>query len=104
MNILTGIFVDRALQSGQEEKRRFMLQGVRSVFLETNLEQHGTITWPEFQAQLQNPHMQQLFKALDVDEEDASELFHILDTQQRGSIDAEEFVNGCLRLDGPAKA
>ena len=26
------------------------------------------ITWPDFQAQLRNPHMQQLFAALDVDE------------------------------------
>jgi len=36
--------------------------------------------------------------------EDASELFHLLDTHQRGSIEAEEFVNGCLRLDGATKA
>lgn len=104
MNILTGIFVDRALQSGQEEKRRFLLHEVQAVFMEGDREDPNRITWLEFQAQLQNPHMQQLFAALDVDEEDASELFHVLDTHQNGVIDAEEFVNGCLRLDGPAKA
>ena len=32
-NILTGIFVDSALQNGQEEKRRFLLQEVGQVFL-----------------------------------------------------------------------
>jgi len=101
MNILTGIFVDRALESGKEEKRRFLLQEVRAVFLEGDSEK---MTWPEFQAQLENPHMQMLFDALDVDEEDAEELFHVLDAQQTGSIEAEEFVNGCLRLDGPTKA
>lgn len=101
MNILTGIFVDKALQSGQEEKRHFLLQEVRSVFGETEKEK---LSWEDFQAQLQNPHMQQLFEALDVDEDDAQELFHVLDTHHDGQIHVEDFVNGCLRLDGAAKA
>ena len=35
-NILTGIFVDTALQNGQEEKRRYLLQEVGLLFLEAN--------------------------------------------------------------------
>ncbi len=35
-NILTGIFVDSALQNGQEEKRRFLLQEVGELFLEAD--------------------------------------------------------------------
>ena len=35
-NILTGIFVDSALQNGQEEKRRFLLQEVGQLFLEAD--------------------------------------------------------------------
>jgi len=101
LNILTGIFVDSALQNGQEEKRRFLLQEVGELFLEADKEQ---MTWLDFQAQLENPHLQQLFAALDVDEEDAYELFHMLDASHEGHIQADEFLNGCLRLDGPAKA
>ncbi|CAK8993854.1 unnamed protein product [Durusdinium trenchii] len=101
LNILTGIFVDSALQNGQEEKRRFLLQEVGQLFLEADKEQ---MTWVDFQAQLENPHLQQLFAALDVTEEDASMLFHMLDASHEGHIQADEFLNGCLRLDGPAKA
>mmetsp|Transcript_13743 Transcript_13743/g.21910 ORF Transcript_13743/g.21910 Transcript_13743/m.21910 type:complete len:304 (+) Transcript_13743:1-912(+) len=101
MNILTGIFVDKSMQSGQEEKRRMLLQEIQAVFDDGH---SSEITWLDFQAQLQNPHLQQLFAALDVDEEDAHELFHVLDTTQRGAIEVEDFVNGCLRLDGAAKA
>lgn len=101
LNILTGIFVDSALQNGQEEKRRFLLQEVGQLFLEADKEQ---MTWVDFQAQLENPHLQQLFHALDVDEEDAFMLFHMLDASHEGHIQADEFLNGCLRLDGPAKA
>ena len=123
-NILTGIFVDSALQNGQEEKRRFLLQEVGELFLEadkvtteqtfrkfrkfrvpssvgpspgslliesnrdmydfsfsiTSLKSLSLVqsckvtwlqeqmTWLDFQAQLENPHLQQLFAALDVDE------------------------------------
>ncbi|CAE7040778.1 Cacna1h [Symbiodinium natans] len=101
LNILTGIFVDSALENAQEEKRRYLLQEVGLLFREAEKEQ---ITWPDFQAQLRNPHMQQLFAALDVDEEDASELFHMLDASHDGFIQSDDFLNGCLRLDGPAKA
>ncbi|CAJ1406578.1 unnamed protein product, partial [Effrenium voratum] len=101
LNILTGIFVDSALQNGQDEKRRFLLREVGLLFRETHKDQ---ISWPDFQAQLENPHMQQLFAALDVDEVDAHELFHMLDSSHEGKIQADEFLNGCLRLDGPAKA
>ena len=31
-------------------------------------------------------------------------LFHMLDASHEGHIQADEFLNGCLRLDGPAKA
>ncbi|CAE8584841.1 unnamed protein product, partial [Polarella glacialis] len=101
MNILTGIFVDKSMQSGQEEKRRMLLQEIQAVF---DNRHSSEITWLDFQAQLQNPHLQQLFAALDVDEKDAHDLFHVLDTSQRGAIEVEDFVNGCLRLDGAAKA
>lgn len=101
LNILTGIFVDSALDNAQEEKRRYLLQEVGLLFREAEKEQ---ITWPDFQAQLRNPHMQQLFAALDVDEEDAAELFHMLDASHDGFIQSDDFLNGCLRLDGPAKA
>ena len=37
-------------------------------------------------------------------EADAAELFHMLDASHEGHIQADEFLNGCLRLDGPAKA
>ena len=35
---------------------------------DTHMSAQEQITWPDFQAQLRNPHMQQLFAALDVDE------------------------------------
>merc|ERR1712228_849165 len=53
---------------------------------------------------LEVPQMQEFFKAIDVDQSEAKGLFHLLDLDNSGSVSAEEFINGCLRLRGPAKS
>jgi len=105
MNMLTGIFVDKALQSGQANKRRFLLEQVRKIFTDSDhVRETGTITWTDFQAHLQDPHLQSVLQAIDVSEDDAHELFHLLDAHHEGAVEVKEFVNGCLSLDGAAKA
>merc|ERR1712048_972640 len=44
------------------------------------------------------------FILLDVDPSDAYALFKLLDDDGSGTIDADEFVDGCLRLQGQAKS
>lgn len=41
---------------------------------------------------------------MNVNPEEAASLFHLLDSDQSGSIDYDEFVGGCMRLRGAAKA
>jgi len=109
MNMLTGIFVDKALQSGQAERRRFLLKQVWSIFSGSDaasdrVEETGKVTWADFSAHLQDPSMQSILQAIDVDQDDAHELFHLLDIHHDGAIEVGEFVHGCLHLEGPAKA
>merc|ERR1712228_910827 len=64
----------------------------------------GEISFDEFVARLQTPMMDVYFKNLDIDKSDAQDLFHLIDINNSGAVDWEEFINGCLRLRGPAKA
>eukprot|EP00971_Amphidinium_carterae_P048680 959613-Amphidinium_carterae.1 len=48
--------------------------------------------------------MEQCFKAMDIDPSEARGIFTLLDTEDRGEIDCQEFVAGCLRLRGQARA
>merc|ERR1712129_247437 len=50
------------------------------------------------------PAMHLYFETIDLDLREAEDLFHLIDIDNSGSIDPEEFVNGCIRLQGPAKA
>merc|ERR1719440_2078032 len=47
--------------------------------------------------------MHQFFRAIDVDINNARDLFELLDCDGSGSIDREEFMDGCLKIWTPAK-
>merc|ERR1712176_1300937 len=77
---------------------------MRILFLRTDADHSGMVSWDEFWNKLRDPDMLRCFKLLDIDPSEAGGLFTLLDTDCSGEIDAEEFVMGCLRLQGTAKA
>lgn len=104
MNVITGVFVESAMRTAEEDKRRLLINQMRQLFEGADVDHSGTISWDEFQTQMENPQMQTYLKAIDLHQEEARELFHLLDIDGSGEIDAVDFVNGCLRLHGSAKA
>jgi len=101
MNIITGVFVDLGLRSAREDKDFFMINNVRELFEDTG---SLTLTRKEFENQMGKYQMQEYFKAIDVHPSEAKRVFRLLDMDDSGQIDATEFLDGCLRLRGPAKA
>jgi len=104
MNIVTGVFVESAMQRGREDKDMFMINHLRELFRVLDLNRSGIISWNELEEHLDNPKLRTFFKDIDVDISEAKGLFDLLDRDGSGSIDADEFLSGCLRLRGPAKA
>lgn len=104
LNLVTGIFVDSAQTNVREDRDLDLVNRVRELFLTTDDDHSGCITWQEFQTQLRNPQMEEYFKVIDLDMSEAQNLFNLLDIRGVGSITAEEFVNGALRLRGAARA
>merc|ERR1712113_181079 len=64
----------------------------------------GSVSRDEFEAQMSNPKMLDFLKAVDLDEEAAMGLFDVLKDDDNGKLEAKEFVSGCARINGPAKA
>jgi len=62
------------------------------------------MTWPVFKSKLATEEMKLAFKAINVDVSDAKGLFTLLDLDGSQEVNAHEFLAGCLRLRGPAKA
>ena len=41
---------------------------------------------------------------VDIPDYEATDLFHLMDVNRNGSVSIEEFIEGCLRVKGEAKA
>jgi hypothetical protein len=104
MNVITGVFVESALASDAEEKDAHMVSQLLSFLSKENLTEPGKLTIDEFLDRLTDPAMNLYFKSVDLDPSEALGLFRLMDTDENGHVEAEEFVLGCLRLRGKAKA
>lgn len=105
LNVVTGVFVQSVLLSAKTEKDVFMVNNVRDLFQE-EVEGgiRGIMGRDVFLSKLDTPQMRAFFRAIDVDETEAEGLFRLMDLDDNGGVDAEEFLSGCMRLRGPARA
>eukprot|EP00927_Polykrikos_kofoidii_P084329 TRINITY_DN8850_c0_g2_i1.p1 TRINITY_DN8850_c0_g2~~TRINITY_DN8850_c0_g2_i1.p1 ORF type:complete len:768 (+),score=103.33 TRINITY_DN8850_c0_g2_i1:77-2305(+) len=104
LNVVTGTFVDTALERAASSKEIRTVNSAKELFDKLDLDKRGSISVVEFQSQLDTPLMSEYLREIDVDPSEASFLFEILDINDSGHIDCDEFLSGCVRLKGPAKA
>merc|ERR1712050_584861 len=114
INVLTGTFVNLALEAAQhdrkaaiqaqlEERQGFVVQ-IKELFQAADSDDTGMISRGEFEKMLENEQLKAYFKHLEVDLAEASGLFDVLDHDNSGDISVDEFVDGFLRLSGEATA
>merc|ERR1740117_2552521 len=101
MNVMTGVFVEAALNIAKADEDAYMVTHMKNLLAVTDKDENGSISWEEFEEQLDNPAMMEYFKCIDVDICEARSLFDILDPEATDAIDSDRFISGCLRLKGP---
>jgi len=114
LNVVTGIFVDSALSSAmhdrntviQEEmlKEGTYVAELKKIFQEADTDGSGVMTQEEMTAYLADKRVKVYMNVLGINTSEATGLFHLLDIDNRGQIDVNEFIMGCLRLKGEAKS
>jgi len=114
LNIVTGVFVDGAIQrSSQErdlrlekekEQKKMYVSMLMDLLEEIDAEGTGVITREELEEAFKSEQVRYYFSVLDIDVVDSNYLFDMLDLDRSGEVDMEEFVSGCLRLKGNAKS
>ncbi|CAK0789122.1 unnamed protein product, partial [Prorocentrum cordatum] len=114
MNIITGVFVDNAVQTAGTQ-REFLVQKemevkeqwrseMRSIFLEMDADRSGTVSREEVSDFCNHERVQHYLTALGLDVHDTERLFELLDVNHDGELDVDEFLDGCLRLKGVARS
>lgn len=114
LNVLTGIFVERAselsgldrdliVQSHLKRDRTF-LQQMSNIFEEADVDHSGSITWSEFKEYLKNQEIRAYLSAQQLDACDARQLFDLLDSEGKSEVRMPDFIMGLSRLRGMAKS
>lgn len=114
MNVVVGVFCQSAIQTAaldhetqvrekMREKNGFINQ-INALFHDIDESGDGDITYHELEAHLDDVRVCAYFESLGLDPSDAWDLFKLIDADSSATINCEEFVIGCLRLRGPAKA
>jgi Ca2+-binding EF-hand superfamily protein len=104
MNVITGVFLDTATERAKKERELYLVRSAKRVFEQADHTSDGTITWEDFKPALEHSDVQAFFHTIDLEVSEAQSLFELLDTSSDGFISSDEFLKGCLRLRGPAKA
>eukprot|EP00931_Biecheleriopsis_adriatica_P018615 TRINITY_DN12988_c0_g2_i4.p1 TRINITY_DN12988_c0_g2~~TRINITY_DN12988_c0_g2_i4.p1 ORF type:complete len:525 (+),score=92.96 TRINITY_DN12988_c0_g2_i4:98-1576(+) len=114
MNVVTGVFCQSAIEGANADKdvsvmlqlanKQNYVNAIKTIFQVLDHDDSLEITMDEFQESLNDPRMQAYMESLEIHALDAWTLFKIIDTDNSGAINVEEFVNGCLQLRGSAKA
>jgi len=101
MNVIAGVFVDQAIRTAQQDKDHYMTSHMGDLFFNSGC---NVVTWEEFKTKINAPDMQDYFRSINLNPAEARGLFDLLDVDGNGEVDVHEFVEGCLRLRGGAKA
>ncbi|CAJ1342904.1 unnamed protein product [Effrenium voratum] len=119
LNVVTGVFCQSAIESAQNdhlavvqsilENKEAHLTKIKALFSKFGVDDEGDeetahITFPMFEEKIGTPEVRDYFESLRLDVSDAWTFFKMLDLDGGGAIALDEFLMGCLRLRGQARA
>eukprot|EP00434_Breviolum_minutum_P036483 symbB.v1.2.032326.t1/scaffold3869.1/size49035/1 len=80
------------------------VEKIKFLFSEIDAEDRGVITYKMFEEKVGDQAVKAYFESMDLDVWDAWSFFKLLDLDAGGAVEIEEFLMGCLRLRGSARA
>mmetsp|Transcript_43521 Transcript_43521/g.100171 ORF Transcript_43521/g.100171 Transcript_43521/m.100171 type:complete len:731 (-) Transcript_43521:143-2335(-) len=108
LNVVTGMFVDAAMKISEQDDDAVLeeagdQQEVKDLedYFRLRQDANGTIDEEVFRECLQSHEMRAFMNRLDLRDTDVKQVFHRF--IQMGRVDAQEFVEGCLRVRGDSK-
>lgn len=112
LNVVTGVFVNQAIESAsadkeiatlkQTQKRMSQVTQLTDIFQE--FKGDGVLNINDLEDALESDRLSAFMESLGISTDDVWTLFMLIDDDDSGFVDLEEFVSGCMQLRGPAKS
>jgi len=104
LNVLTGVFVNSATSAASSEKEKKVLSTLKNIFDVIDNDKSGCLNLDEFEKLLDHKEIGVCLQSLSIPPSQANHLFQLIDADGSGSIQIQEFLTGCDRLQGNLKA
>ena len=85
------------------EQKQDYVDRLQKVYQLLDKNHSGEISYDQFCARMDSPHMQAFAASLQIDVADASKFFLDISDRGRRNVDMETFVVGCIKLKGAVK-
>ncbi|CAE7676252.1 Scn11a [Symbiodinium sp. CCMP2592] len=114
LNVVTGVFVNTAIERASYDRdiaslkalqrRTEQMKELQEAFEDIDEGQTNEVRMQDIERATSLDRLGACMQALDISAEDVKTLFTLIDTDNSGAVDLEEFVSGCMQLHGPAKS
>lgn len=113
MNVILGVFCNTAIESAgadreiaimkQMKKQENQMKTLKEIFNEIDLDCSSEINLQELKEALKSSKLRSFMTSIGISTDDVWTLSMTVDTDGSGEISLDEFVHGCMQLQGPAK-
>eukprot|EP00930_Biecheleria_cincta_P034585 TRINITY_DN23886_c0_g3_i1.p1 TRINITY_DN23886_c0_g3~~TRINITY_DN23886_c0_g3_i1.p1 ORF type:complete len:602 (-),score=106.66 TRINITY_DN23886_c0_g3_i1:90-1895(-) len=114
LNVVTGVFVDNAFRSADKQrsdviqkeidKKEEYESQIHDFFVAIDGDRSGEITPAELALYLDDDTMAAFFRVLGFEIHDPMRFIDLLDADESGALNFNEFLEGCLKYRGPAQS
>lgn len=109
-NVIVGVFVSDAIQVAKNDREITMrdqmlearqnMNDLNDLWFVLELNHQQSLTRDQFRVQMRRPDVRQFLAKFKLDATDVDALFDLMDVDQTGEVDVEEFIVGCMRVRG----
>jgi voltage-gated sodium channel len=114
LNLVTGVILENVMSISKSEKsdeteeeqakKIKTMKTIFSIFRAIDTDGSETITIDEFRDALLTNEVKFKLTQVEIPPYEAEDLFMLLDVDQNGTVSCDEFMEGCMRVNGDAKA
>ncbi|CAE7466719.1 unnamed protein product [Symbiodinium pilosum] len=114
LNVVTGVFCNTAIESAsadkevatikQARKRAAQIDQLKDIFKELDHSGSNNISLQDMEEAIDTKRLSHFLDSIGISTDDVWTFFMLLDRDENGLLDIEEFVSGCMQLNGPAKS
>ncbi|CAE7879746.1 CACNA1G [Symbiodinium microadriaticum] len=114
LNVVTGVFCNTAIESAHADKelatvlyersKKSQIETLRMIFEEMDFSSADHISIHDIERATANGRLAEFLGSMGISLEDVWTFFMLIDMDGNGLLDLDEFVSGCMQLNGPARS